>query len=350
MAISQATGLGGGARFRRKLALAAGAFLLFAAGAVAAQEPAKPVTLVLEWTGIQPQHFGFWIAKERGWYREDGLDVTIKGSGGSAQAMQIVTGGQAEFGNVASSALVEAAGRGDVPLKMVALFGQRDSLSMAYFESSGIKKPKDLEGRKLGIVPGSMAAILWPSFAKLNGIDTRKVTLVDWDYRSYYGIFGAKKVDASGNFTLGSTGSWLFRQKGETVHQFVFSDYMPLLGSGIVVRTDLIKDNPDRIRRFVRATMRAWDYLASDPKEAVPEGAAIVHREFDETPPANILAEYAYEMIPDRMTSPATAGKPVGWSSPEEWDKMIDLLKSYDPEMKRRPKVGDVMTNQFVLD
>ena len=332
------------------LVLAAAVLVLVAASSARAEDALEPVTLVLEWTGIQPQHFGFWIAKERGWYRDEGLDVTIKGSGGSAQAMQIVTGGQAEFGNVASSALVEAAGRSESPLRMVALFGQRDSLSMAYFESSGIKKPKDLEGRRIGFVPGSMPAILWPSFAKLNGIDTRKVTLVDWDYRSYYGIFGAKKVDVSGNFTLGSTGSWLFRQKGEIVHQFVLSDYMPLLGSGVIVRTDVIRNDPDRVRRFVRATARAWDYLASDPKDAVPEAAEIVHRVYDETPPADILAQYAYEMIPERMISPATAGKPRGWSSPAEWDKMIDLLKAYDPEMKRRPKASDVMTNEFVLD
>jgi NitT/TauT family transport system substrate-binding protein len=334
-------------RFRLPACCAAALLLFVAAGAGCADEP-RHVTLVLEWTGIQPQHFGFWIAKERGWYADEGLDVAIKGSGGSAQAMQIVAGGQAEFGNVASSALVEAAGKGEVPLKMVALFGQRDSLSMAYFESSGIKRPKDLEGRKLGIVPGSMAYILWPSFARLNGIDTKKVKLVDWDYRSYYGIFGAKQVDASGNFTLGSTGSWLFRQKGEIVHQFVFSDYMPLLGSGVVVRTDTLKQHPDLVRRFVHATTRAWTYLASDPKKAVPEGAAIVHREFDETPPANILAEYAYEVIPDRMVSPATADHPIGWSDPDEWEKMIDLLKSYDPDMKRRPKAAEIMTNEFV--
>jgi NitT/TauT family transport system substrate-binding protein len=338
------------ARYRRLvLALAAGAVVhLAAAGPALAAQPLRPITLVLEWTGLQPQHFGFWIAKERGWYADEGLDVAIKGSGGSVQAMEIVTGGQAQFGNVASSALVEAAGKEDVPLKMVALFGQRDSLSMAYFQSSGIKTPKDLEGRKLGLVPGSMAAILWPSFAKLNGIDIHKVQIIDWDYRSYYGIFGAKRVDVSGNFTLGSTGSWLFRQQGEIVHQFVFSDYLPLLGSGVIARTDLIKRDPGLVRRFVEATTRAWTYLASDPEHAVPEGAAIVHRAYDETPPTSIIAEYAYEMIPERMTSPATTGKPAGWSSPAQWDKMSDLLKTYDPDMKRRPKASDVMTNEFV--
>lgn len=332
-----------------RLALAASIASLALPGIALAQKaPLKPVTLVLEWTGFQPQHFGFWIAKERGWYADEGLDVTIKSSAGSTQAMQLVTGGQAEFGNVAASSLALSAGKGDMPLRMVALFGQKDSLSMAYFESSGIKTPKDIEGRRLGIVPGSLAHLLWPAFAKVNGIDPSKVQTVNWDFRSYYGIFGAKKVDVSGNFTLGSTGEWLFKKKGEIVHQFVFSDYLPLLGSGVAVRTDLIKNDPDLIRRFVKATQRAWIYLEKDPKKAVPEAAAVVHRQFDETPPADILAEYAFEMIPDRMMSPTTAGKPVGWSNPGDWLKMIDLLKTYDKDMTRKPKPSDLMTNEFL--
>jgi NitT/TauT family transport system substrate-binding protein len=316
--------------------------------AAPAQAANKPVTLVLEWTGIQPQHFGFWIAKERGWYGDEGLDVTIKGSGGSAQAMQIVVGGQAEFGNIAAASLVQSAGKSEVPLRMLAVFGQRDSLSMAYFESSGIKSPKDLEGRKLGMVPGSMAHILWPSFAKATGIDASKVQMVNWDFRSYYGIFGAKQVDASGNFTLGSTGQWLFKKKGETVRQFVFSDYLPLLGSGIAVRTDMLKNDPDTIRRFVRATQRAWTYLATEPKKAVPEASAIVHKTFDEMPPAEIIAEYAYEMVPDRMVSPETRGKPIGWSSPADWERMVELLKSHDAAMTRKPEVAELMSNDFL--
>lgn len=338
-------------RFRRigRLCAFIGIASLTASSTAWAQKaPTKPVTLVLEWTGFQPQHFGFWIAKERGWYADEGLDVTIKSSGGSTQAMQIVTGGQAEFGNVAASSLVQAAGKSAVPLRMVALFGQKDSLSIAYFESSGIKTPKDLEGRTLGMVPGSVASLLWPSFAKANGIDISKVDIKNWDFRSYYGIFGAKQVDAAGNFTLGSTGEWLFKQRGEIVHQFVFSDSLPVLGSGVFVRTDLMTRDPEMVRHFVKATQRAWSYLATDPKSAVPEAAKIVHQQFDETPAPEIIAEYAYEMVPARMLSPSSAGKPQGWSDPAEWSKMIDLLKTYDTDMTVKPAPSDVMTNEFL--
>lgn len=335
----------------RHLALIAATLVSGLAGFTeAAAQPSnlKPVTIVLEWTAIQPQHFGFWLAKERGWYAEEGLDVTIRSSGGSAQAMQIVTGGQAEFGNVAASALAAAKGKGAVPLKMVAVFGQRDSLSIAYFESSGIREPKDLEGRKVGVVPGSMPHLLWPSFAETNGIDTSKVEVMHWDFRSYWGIMGAKQVDASLNFTLGSTGQHIFRQRGEIVHQFVFSDYIPLVGSGVIVRDDLLENDPDTIQRFVRATVRAWNYLAESPDEAVPEAAEIITSNLDELPPASVLAEYAYEVIPEKMTGPTTAGTPTGYSSPEEWAEMFSLLKQSDPSITNEVTPDDMMTNRFV--
>lgn len=326
----------------------AAAWVAFTGTAFAQGRPLKPVTLVLEWTGFQPQHFGYWIAKDRGWYADQGLDVTIRSSAGSAQAMQLVAGGRAQFGNVASASMVLAAGKKKLPLRMVGLFGQKDSLSMAYFGSSGIKTPKDIQGHRLGMVPGSLASLLWPAFAKVTGINPSKVQIVNWNFRSYYGIFGAKQVAVSGNFTLGSTGQWLFKKRGDIVHQFVFSDYLPILGSGIVVRSDLIQNDPALVRAFVKATQRAWTYLEKDPKKAVPEAAADVHRQFPGTPPAAIIAKYAYQMIPGRMESPATAGKPAGWSSPAEWTRMIALLKTYDKSMTRTPAASELMTNEFV--
>ncbi len=121
-----------------------------------------------------------------------------------------------------------------------------------------------------------------------------------------------------------------------------------MLGSGVFVRTDLMKNDPDMIRHFVKATQRAWTYLATDPKNAVPEAAKIVHQQFDETPAQDIIAGYAYEMIPGRMVSPQSVGKPPGWSDPADWSKMINLLKTYDADMTVKPQPSDVMTNEYL--
>jgi ABC-type nitrate/sulfonate/bicarbonate transport system substrate-binding protein len=326
-------------------AAAAGAAASALPARIYAQTPRK-VTFMQAWLPDGSNMF-IYAAKNRGLYRKRGIDLEISRGFGSVAASQAVGSGKFDFGMAAVAAGVQQTAKGlDVVHMGTAHYDS--TMGIAVLADSPIKTPKDLEGRKLGMVPGSMAHILWPSFAKATGVDASKVQIVNWDFRSYYGIFGAKQVDASGNFTLGSTGQWLFKRKGETVRQFVFSDYLPILGSGVAVRTDTLQNDPDTVKRFVRATQRAWTYLATEPKKAVPEAAAIVHKTFDELPPAAVIAEYAYEMVPDRMVSPVTRGKPVGWSSPADWEKMVELLKAHDASMTRTPPAAELMTNDYL--
>lgn len=338
------------APWRTIAAVAAAALGIIAAGTASADDKLlKKVTLVVEWIGYQPQHFGFWIAKDRGWYGEEGLDVSIKGSGGSGQVIQIMSGRGAEFSNVATTTLAQAMGKTRVPLKVVALWGQKDLLSVAYFESTGIKNVKDFEGRRMGIVPGSMAHLIWPAFTKATGIDAAKVDLLHWDFRSYYGIWAAKKVDISGNMALGTTAPDYFERKmGETVKQVVFSDYVPLMGPGVMVHDDTIAKDPAMVRAFVKATQRAWEYMRDKPDEAVLEAANIVSKNYDKIDPVPALASYAKEVVPGYMVSDSTKGQPIGWMNPDDWQKMIDLLAANDKQMTSRPAVSDLMTNKFV--
>jgi NitT/TauT family transport system substrate-binding protein len=336
--------------WRRIAAAAFGVVALAAASPALAQgKPMKKVTLVLEWIGYQPQHFGFWIAKERGWYADAGLDVDIKGTRGSAQVLQIMAGKGAEFSMVAASSYAQAMGKSPLPLKIVAMWGQKDILSVAYFESTGIKSVKDFEGRTMGIVPGSMAHIVWPAFTKAAGIDASKVKLQNWDFRSYFGIWGAKKVDISGNSAMGTTSPAMFKKKqNEIVKQVVFSDFLPLLGPAVMVHNDTIAENPEMVRAFVKATQRAWEYLRDKPDEATMEAAKIVFERFEKIDPVEDLASYAHEVIPSAMVSESTKGKPIGWMNPDDWKKMTALLAEYDPSMTSVPKVDDMMTNRFV--
>lgn len=340
----------GKALLRVIASVAAGAAGLALAGSALAQDkPMKDVTLVVEWIGYQPQHFGFWIAKDRGWYADAGLNVEIKGTRGSAQVMQIMTGKGGDISMVAASSFAQAMGNSDLPLKIAALWGQKDILSVAFFESTGIKSVKDFEGRTMGIVPGSMAHIIWPAFVKAAGIDPAKVKLHNWDFRSYYGIWGAKKVDISGNMALGTTAPAAFKRKqNEIVKQVVFSDFLPLLGPAIMVHNDKIKDDPEMIRAFVKVTQRAWEYLRDEPDKATMEAAKIVFDRFDKIDPVEDLAHYAREVIPSHMVSESTKGKPIGWMNPDDWEKMTKLLAEYDPKMTRVSKVDELMTNRFV--
>lgn len=331
-------------------AIAAAALGLVLAGPAAAQsKPLKPVTLVVEWIGYQPQHFGFWLARDLGYYADEGLDVTIKGSRGSGQVLQIMAGGGAEFSNVAASTFTQAQGKAPLPMKMVALWGQKDILSVAYFQSTGIKSVKDFEGRTIGMVPGSMVHLIWPAFVKAAGIDPAKVKVQNWDFRSYYGIWAAKKVDISGNMASGTSIPYMFKKRyGETVEQVVISDYLPILGPGVMVRDETIEKDPEMVRAFVKATQRAWDYLRDKPAEATLEAGKIVSKHYEKIDPPDELAKGALQVIPSHMSIPETKGKPLGWMSPETWTKMVDLLAEFDKNMTRKPAVSELMTNRFV--
>lgn len=201
----------------------------------------------------------------------------------------------------------------------------------------------------MGIVPGSMSHIIWPAFTKAVGIDANKVKLQNWDFRSYFGIWGAKKVDISGNSALGTTAPAMFKKKqNEIVKQVAFSDYLTLLGPAVMVHNDTIANDPESVRKFVKVTQRAWEYLRDKPKEASEEAAKIVFANYEKIDPVEDLAEYALEVIPDYMVSESTKGKPIGWMNPEDWRKMTAILKENDPSMTSVPAVEDMMTNQFV--
>ena len=120
----------------------------------AAQKPLKPYTLILDFvpTGEYVPHY---TALEKGWYREEGLDVKIVRGQGSADTVKRIAAGQGEVGISDISALIAARANTDVAVKAIALWYRRPPHGIFVRTDSPIKTPKDLEGKKLAISPGS---------------------------------------------------------------------------------------------------------------------------------------------------------------------------------------------------
>jgi NitT/TauT family transport system substrate-binding protein len=313
----------------------------------AAAADLRKVIVVVDWIPNQPHHFAYWIAKERGWYADAGLDVTIQGSRGSNFVIQLVTANRAEFGNIAASALVQAVAKQDAPLKMVGVYFQKDITAMAYFASSGIKSLKDFEGRTMGIVPGTLQFVLWPTLAKTAGVDAGRVKVVNSDFQLILTQWGGKQFDIAGNHLVGTTSALRFIEQGETVVPVVLSDFLPLIGHGIVVSAATLEKDARMVNAFVRATQKAWTYMAQQPENAAMEAAKTISANVQNVAAPEPTAKAGLEVIPSRMFAPSTRGKPLGWSSAADWEKMIDVLAETGGYPKK-PKVSDVMTNRFV--
>jgi NitT/TauT family transport system substrate-binding protein len=332
----------------RRTWLAQAALCVLAPARSAAQgRPPEAVTVVLDWDGAQPQHMPYWLARERGWYAEQGLNVRIVPGRGSGQVAQVVAAGQAEFGQMTPIVLTQTVARQKAPLRIVGVTLQRDTIALKYFTASGIKTPKDLEGRTVGLVPGTVNELLWTAFARAAGFDAQKVRIVGADFRTYGASFAAGQIEAT-NSTLGFHENVRLTRQGRVVGEFVYSDYLPMVGFGLVTSTRTLSERPDVVQRMVRATQRAWEHLLRQPREAVVEAARIMARNVDGMSGAeDLIVEASLHVIPRFMRSPATDGKPPGWSPPEEWTRMITVLERHD-KLPRTPAVEELMTNRYV--
>ena len=306
----------------------------------------EAVAVILDWTPFQPHHYAFWLAKDKGWYDEAGINVTITNVMGSNTVIQALVGGQGDIGFAGTAVFAKAVSDLKVPLKTVAVFHQKDVLSLRYLQSSGVTKPKDLEGKTVGLVTGSMAQVLWRPFTSVNGIDASKVQLVGTDWATYNSALVSGSIQAT-NGSVGLAENLALAAEGKPVKEFVFADYLPLMGHGLIVSDDKLAKREKAIGAFVKATQKAWNYLESSPDAALKEAAAIVRKNVEKAPSEAVLIETGKMVIPALMRQPSTAGKPLGWSSAESWGKMTDVLTEAK-FMSRSPAAAELVTNKFV--
>ena len=121
-----------------------------------------------------------WVAKEKGFFDDAGFDVEIKPGQGTGAVIQTVVGGQADFGPIDLTGGLLQMGNGQAKdFVAVAAIQQRTMAAIVPVEGKNIATPKDLEGKKLADTPGSVVRNLFPTYAKLAGIDASKVTWVN---------------------------------------------------------------------------------------------------------------------------------------------------------------------------
>src|SRR5579863_8549093 len=117
--------------------------------AAAAAQAADPVTIQLKWV-TQAQFAGYYVAKDKGFYKEANLDVTIKPGGPDIAPEQVLAAGGADVIVDWMTAALAAREKG-VPLTNIAQIFQREGLMLTCLKSSGVKSPKDFKGRTLGV-------------------------------------------------------------------------------------------------------------------------------------------------------------------------------------------------------
>jgi NitT/TauT family transport system substrate-binding protein len=322
-------------RLRQPLrAIAAGLAIALSLPA-AAQEKMQ---LQLNWFHLA-DHSPIYLAMKKGYYKEEGIDLTVLRGSGSADSAKKIDLGQADMGISDAPTVLTAISKG-ANLKMVAVVYDKAGNNVFFRKSANIKTPKDLVGKKIAVPPADSHRVLWPAFAAINGIDPASVTLVNIKPEGKQAIVAAGEVD--GSFDLyTSYAIWeKVLGKGE-VGNLLWADFgLPIYGHTYFVNNDLLQKNPKLVERFLRATHKGWRDAKANPKASIDAMVEMVPG----LDGATLLA--TMPQILDLCVTERSAKYGLGWIEPELMQKTMDITFANNKPEKALA-VNDVFTNQY---
>jgi len=228
-----------------------------------------------------------WVAKEKGFFKEAGFDVDIKPGQGTNAVIGTIVGGQAQFGPIDLTGGLLQFGKGQAKdFVAVAAIQQRTMAAIATVEGKGIASPKDLEGKKLADTPGSVVRNLFPTYARMAGVDASKVTWINGDAQSLMGMMANGQADGIGQFVVGQpTIETVTKQKAVMLpYSNVMQD---LYGNVLITSAKIAKEKPEMVKRFTAALMKGLDYALTNPQEA----GDLLKKNVDAANPAAAAAE-----------------------------------------------------------
>src|SRR6266545_3681003 len=262
---------------RRRLLGTAGLLTASAAtGACSAGKPkpaARPSTLeritYLTAFGTFGREGYAWVARDKGFFAEAGLQVDIKPGAAGDLNLKTLAAGQAQFAVIDYAGALVRAGTGAFdPFRAVAALTDRTLIALMSLAGYGIQAPLDLKGKAIGQAQGAVIKTLFPAYARMAGLDPDTVRWLEFTPQELPALLASRRVDAIGQFVVGQP-AIAKAGGGRDVVVLPYSNYLgDLYGNVLVTRTDLIQNRPDLVQRFTAALLRGLVYATSHPEEA----------------------------------------------------------------------------------
>jgi NitT/TauT family transport system substrate-binding protein len=246
------------------------AALLAVGGCFAMQARAQttPVTFSLDFRALG-RHAAWYVALEKGYYKNAGLDVTIIPSQGTAQAIQSVESKAAQFAFSDVAGLVAARANSQATAKMVAVIYQKAPYAIFSLRSgANVTKIEQLENLEVASGAGSFTQKVIEAFMKSKGLKADTVKYTNIDPAARIGMLVAKKIPAIETFAMSMPGVVKAAGGAEAQIFLLANAGLSLYSNGILVREDYLKAEPAKVKAFVKASLQGWKDAIVNPKEA----------------------------------------------------------------------------------
>jgi NitT/TauT family transport system substrate-binding protein len=205
-------------------------------------------------------------------------------------------------------------------IAVVAAIQQRTMAALISLEGNKIKNPKDLEGKTLADSPSSVVRNLFPTYAKLAGVDATKVTWVNGSPANLIGMLAGGAVAGIGQFVVGEP-TVESVAKGRQAVVLPYSDVMSDLYGNVLITTNKIaRERPELARRFIAALMKGLVHSIDNPEES----GRILQRNV----PAAAAAPAAAELtLMSAFVRPEGSGSVVGAVDTQRVARSVELLQ-----------------------
>jgi NitT/TauT family transport system substrate-binding protein len=246
------------------VALIAGLALFMLPFSLSGATAADKVDLRLHWK-VGSEHVPFIVAMDKGFYKKEGIDITVREGAGSTATLKLIGAGKETFGLCGTNVVVKGVVQG-VPVMQIMLNEANKTQGILLHPDSGIKTPQDLKGK---IIAGSGSGVsdIWEAFLAANNLTMKDVKYLAAGRARLEAVAAGKAQGSLGNsmndiLTLEEMG---LKSPGF----LLLSDWgVPLIGDGVIAHVDTVKNKPDLVRRFVKASIYGINHTCMDIEAA----------------------------------------------------------------------------------
>lgn len=303
-----------------------------------------PVEFRLNWT-LYGEHAPFFLGVDKGFYMEEGLDVSIVEGSGSSTTVKLLGNGTNSIGYADSATMMRGVIAG-VPVSAVAVMFQSSPMSFIYrADAARPTTIEELAGTKIGITAGDASLSIFEACLGANDLTMDDIELIQVSNpQAKETAVLEGKIDAF----LGYFVDQPARMQKVTGVEMGWSKLVDIcnvntLSSAIIVNNFWAEQNPEIVAKFVRASQRAWAYTEENPEEAAEIFAE--HAEAFDAPLALVEIEGSLTLL----HTANTADSPIGFSALEDWQATQKVLEDY-AGFKPEDDVTVYFNNDFISE
>ena len=301
--------------------------------------------MILNWRYQGPQGW-FFLAQDRGYFQDAGVNLTMDQGSGSGAAVVQVAGGSYDlgFGDINANMAIAAERPDEAPMGIYMMYN-RPPFTIAVLADSDIHEPADLEGRVLGGTANDGALRLFPAFANMTDVDTSGIEILNMQANLREQMLRNGQVDGVFGFvnTIRFSAILSGMNPDEEIRWINFADYgMDLYSNCLIASRQMVAEQPEALRGIVAAINQGLKDTLDDPEaaiEAVARREPLIERDVEL---ARLMAT-----LEDEMSHPEGAEFGIGAVDPDRFARSIDIVVEAN-DLPATPAPDTIFTEEFL--